>query len=616
MSGKFVRASKFRHVYGQPSKRELCYENLKPTLSAFDSNIIQSNGKFIALNSNGIGSFTVIPVNEVGKAPDKVPMFRGHTGGSVLDTAFDPFDDNRIISSGEDGKILIWEIPKDYSYVNVDPENIIDVQPIGLLSGHSRKVGHLSFNPVAKDVIASSSFDYSVKIWDLNEKICKITLQHKDLITSFCWNYNGTKIATASRDKKLRIWDVRSGELLSEGPGHLGAKACRIVWLGNTNRIATTGFDRFSERQLALWNSDDLSQGPIGGFISIDSSSGTLMPFFDSNTNLLFIAGKGDGNVRYFEFADDDLLLLSEYPSTEAQRGFAVSPKRFVNVKDNEIIKSYKLLNDNSIEPLSFIVPRRSEIFQDDIYPDAPSNKPALSAAEYFDGKTVDGPILCSMRDIYDGIETPTLSASKPLKNIEKVSQPKEEPKPTAVSSLDKVTASKDSEQESKLPAFAQSQEKGVEKMLNEKGINNLLEKVNNLSDDDTQDVENNDNDGEWNEKSTSSESKKSVKSEPNVETKEGSKAEIVPTPKKEVKEELKSKEEKKEPIQAEKVSTTTSTSVKAGAAAGGLKANLDRLHTLVNSLEANIANLTLANAAKDERLSALEAKIDLLLKK
>jgi len=116
MSGKFVRASKFRHVYGQATKKELCYENLKPTISAFDSNIVQSNGKFISLNANGIGSFIVIPVNEVGKAPDQAPMFRGHTGGSVLDTAFDPFDERRIASCGEDGKILIWEIPQDYTY--------------------------------------------------------------------------------------------------------------------------------------------------------------------------------------------------------------------------------------------------------------------------------------------------------------------------------------------------------------------------------------------------------------------------------------------------------------------------------------------------------------------
>lgn len=628
MSGKFVRASKFRHVYGQSAKKEACYENLKPTISAFDSNIIQSNGRYIALNANGIGSFCVIPVDEVGKAPDKAPMFRGHTGGSVLDTAFDPFNERRIVSSGEDGKILVWEIPEDYSYYDVDPENIVDVHPIGSLTGHSRKVGHLQFNPVAKDVLASSSFDYTVKVWDLGEKECKITLKHKDLITSFTFNYNGTKIATVSRDKKVRVWDVRTGELLSEGPSHLGAKASRVVWLGNTNRLATTGFDRFSERQLGLWDSDDLTKGCIGGFISIDSSSGTLMPFFDPSTNLLFVAGKGDGNVRFFEFADDDLHLLGEYPSTEAQRGFTVSPKRFVNVKENEIVKGYKLLNSNTIEPLSFIVPRRSEMFQEDIYPDAPAGEPAMTAAEYFDGKTVDGPILCSMEDIYNG-NTPALSESKPEQKITK--ETKQLEKSPQVSSTPVIkepsTPQQSGEKEEPRLVFTKSQEQGVESMLSEKKVDSLLDKVNDLSDIE-QEIDTNVNEDEWDSKPeqntpkqansvvTQETPKESPKESPvSASASETPKEVLVTSSTPETPKTVNNDIPGETPDHAVKASPQT-TSAPKGAAAGGLKASLDKLHALIQSLESNIEQLTTANQAKDERLAALEKKIDQLLQK
>lgn len=41
ISGRFVRASKYRHVFGQPAKRELCYDNIKVTTNAWDSNIIK-----------------------------------------------------------------------------------------------------------------------------------------------------------------------------------------------------------------------------------------------------------------------------------------------------------------------------------------------------------------------------------------------------------------------------------------------------------------------------------------------------------------------------------------------------------------------------------------------
>ncbi len=54
-------------------------------------------------------------------------------------------------------------------------------------------------------------------------------------------------------------------------------------------------------------------------------------------------------------------------------------PKRGVNVMGCEIARRLKLTS-NSVEPLSFIVPRKSEMFQPDIFPDCYAGVPALSA--------------------------------------------------------------------------------------------------------------------------------------------------------------------------------------------------------------------------------------------
>ena len=42
-------------------------------------------------------------------------------------------------------------------------------------------------------------------------------------------------------------------------------------------------------------------------------------------------------------------------------------------------------------------VPRKSELFQEDLYPDTPGDVPALSPEEWFGGKD-ENPILVSMR--------------------------------------------------------------------------------------------------------------------------------------------------------------------------------------------------------------------------
>jgi coronin-1B/1C/6 len=48
-----------------------------------------------------------------------------------------------------------------------------------------------------------------------------------------------------------------------------------------------------------------------------------------------------------------------------------------------------KATNDR-VEPLSFIVPRKSELFQDDLYPDAISGIPTLTADEWKEGKDAE----------------------------------------------------------------------------------------------------------------------------------------------------------------------------------------------------------------------------------
>lgn len=77
-----------------------------------------------------------------------------------------------------------------------------------------------------------------------------------------------------------------------ETAGHSGAKNSRAVWMGEHDRIATTGFSKMSDRQMGLWDIR-ATQGPIDGFTILDQISGVCMPFWDEGTQLLYLAGKG-----------------------------------------------------------------------------------------------------------------------------------------------------------------------------------------------------------------------------------------------------------------------------------------------------------------------------------
>ncbi|XP_026313582.1 uncharacterized protein LOC113225478 [Hyposmocoma kahamanoa] len=103
MSFRVVRSSKFRHVYGQPLKREQCYDNIRVSKSSWDSTFCAVNPKFLAIivESAGGGAFIVLPHNKVGRIPADHPLVGGHKG-PVLDIAWCPHNDNVIASGSED----------------------------------------------------------------------------------------------------------------------------------------------------------------------------------------------------------------------------------------------------------------------------------------------------------------------------------------------------------------------------------------------------------------------------------------------------------------------------------------------------------------------------------
>lgn len=55
--------------------------------------------------------------------------------------------------------------------------------------------------------------DLKILIWNVGTAEILHTINHPDLIWSVCWNWEGTRLVTTCKDKKIRIYDPRSGEM-------------------------------------------------------------------------------------------------------------------------------------------------------------------------------------------------------------------------------------------------------------------------------------------------------------------------------------------------------------------------------------------------------------------
>ena len=128
----------------------------------------------------------------------------------VLDVAWNPFDDNIIASSSEDATVKIWNIPDKGLGKEILTEPELSLEGI-----HQRKVHQILWHPVAANILLSASFDPQIVIWNLEtgEPLQEIDC-HPDLIFSISWNSNGSLIATTCKDKKIRTIDVRKGKVV------------------------------------------------------------------------------------------------------------------------------------------------------------------------------------------------------------------------------------------------------------------------------------------------------------------------------------------------------------------------------------------------------------------
>ncbi|XP_074167322.1 coronin-1C-like [Sminthopsis crassicaudata] len=110
---------------------------------------------------------------------------------------------------------------------------------------------------------------------------------------------------------------------------------------------------------------------------------------------------KGDSSIHYFEITDESPYVhyLNIFSSKEPQRGMGYMPKRGLDVNKCKIARFFKL-HERKCESIIMTVPRKSNLFQDDLYPDTAGPEASLEAEEWFEGKNAY-PLLISLKHGY-----------------------------------------------------------------------------------------------------------------------------------------------------------------------------------------------------------------------
>ena len=149
------------------------------------------------------------------------------------------------------------------------------------LLGHSASVN--SILQLTNGKIASVSGDGSIKIWNVENKLCEQTLSEhenmaRDIIQVDDW------IVSSNEDNTIKMWNLGTGSCEKTFTGHRDCISCLIRL--NDGRIASGSFDT----TIKIWNLDSgecemtLSGHSIAVFVIIQLKDGRIASGSDDNS--------------------------------------------------------------------------------------------------------------------------------------------------------------------------------------------------------------------------------------------------------------------------------------------------------------------------------------------
>jgi len=377
MSGRFVRQSKYRHMFGTLHKKEKAYQSVKPLLAG-EGNFMAASATYTALPlTGGGGPVQIIRNGSYEKYTTTVGKLSQHKN-PVVDCAFSPYDHSLLATGDDVGQINVTRLPESKDLPEFkDKESKEYAEIIGRITPmatlpdvHSKKVSILGWNPNFRNILGSTGFDNALKIFDVEANKNLHTYELTDLPYYFDWSSDGSKVAVVRKDKVVSIMDPRDSksEIKAEG---LDSKSSRIMWADSAHKLVVTGF-KGQTRCIAVYDPKKFTV-PIS-VQDVDQGGSTLAPYYDNDTSVLFLPGKGDATLRYYEILEKDdsdsyCFFLSEFRDNESSKGGCFLPKSYCDVQKCEVAVYYRLMRD-WISPISFTVPRKSDMFQADLFPD------------------------------------------------------------------------------------------------------------------------------------------------------------------------------------------------------------------------------------------------------
>lgn len=307
----------------------------------------------------------------------------------IQDFDLNPFKVNDLIMT--DGSTLrYYALPRDSNKIQGPLKD-----PSFEISSFSQRITSLQYHPTASNLSFVALRNGQISFIDLNQQQISLSvdaIHHNSMLQCFSWDFDGNSLFTSSKDMKIRLLDPRASSPVSHciEKTHESIKGLTIKWLSNRDSLISCGFSKSGDREMYLWDIRNLNS-PIKKEI-VDHNPGMISIHEDPSTGIIFLLGKGDDVIKYYEVREDEgqFHFISKFVCKESHSDVCAFPKTMVDVSICEIVRFARLTKDK-VDHVMFQVPRREKknnekIYYEDLYTIVESIEPSKDVKQWIQG--------------------------------------------------------------------------------------------------------------------------------------------------------------------------------------------------------------------------------------
>jgi WD40 repeat protein len=285
-------------------------------------------------------------------------------------------DGRHLASASMDGTIRVWDAVsgaelRKFSGLSQLPLNSVDFSPDGRriagacfqeqvfvwdastgtellrFAGTTERVLSVCFSPDGRRLAGAEGRGAIIR--DAANGEIQVRLEgHTDLVSSVCFSPDGRHLATASNDKTVRVWDVRTGVEIHQFKGHRD-HVNNVSFSPNGRRIASTANDR----TIRVWEPSSQTEAIPYRMVSYRELSEDLQRIAEQFDHTLLVRDTISG------------IDLIQIPQVSHVRKAAFSPdhRRLAVLAVDSPLRVWDLTNGNELATLNGDVSKVSELF-------------------------------------------------------------------------------------------------------------------------------------------------------------------------------------------------------------------------------------------------------------